>query len=335
MEKDISVIIATYNRALDLSKTLEGMVKTVKGDLAIEYVVVDNGSNDQTKSVVDTFYDRIPINYIFELRSGKNRALNTALEKCKLGKIVIFTDDDVDVSPDWFVSILSVCDRWPNHAVFGGRINVNFPIKDVPKWALDPFLSSVAFSHHHYSDQECLYGDGLTPFGPNFWVRREVFDNGRRFNEAIGPRPTNRMMGSETSFLMTLLKEGYEIVYSPTVVVGHRIQRRLIGFYPVCRRAYRLGRGEAHIHDLTRPIKLDKYWPSLRQNITAWRFYLRGSIILSIFKVFIEFIYSSKEKRTLNVASKLRKLGYKVEASRILREHSIIKTPVMRSTSTQ
>src|SRR4030043_1747507 len=109
MARDITVIIGTYNRAQELARTLEGMAKAEKRGLSVEFVVVDNGSTDSTKSVVDLFHGRIPINYIFEPRSGKNRALNTALENCTLGEIVVFTDDDVDVSPDWLVLISQGC----------------------------------------------------------------------------------------------------------------------------------------------------------------------------------------------------------------------------------
>jgi validoxylamine A glucosyltransferase len=56
---DISVIIPTYNRAQDLRKTLEGMVRADKGNLAVEIVVVDNGNTDQTKLVVESFHDRL------------------------------------------------------------------------------------------------------------------------------------------------------------------------------------------------------------------------------------------------------------------------------------
>jgi len=310
MIHDISVIIATYNRAQDLSKTLESMVRTDKSGLTVEFIIVDNGSTDQTKSVVDSFSDRISIHYIFEARSGKNRALNTALEKCELGKIVVFTDDDVDVSPDWLVSIRSVCDRWPNHAVFGGRINVVFPVEKVPEWASDPYLSSLCFAHHDYSDKECIYGTHMTPYGPNFWVRQEVFDDGRRYDEVIGPCPTNRIMGSETSFLIALLKDNYEIIYSPTAVVGHRVQPKTLKFSSICQRGYRLGRGEAHYLGL--PAQ-----NLLRNHFLLWLLYRNGSIIWYFFKVIASFIFSKKEQRRSSVVNKLQGLGYRVEAVRL------------------
>ncbi len=328
---DISVIFATHNRAKELGKTLDGMVRTEKADLAVEFIVVDNGSTDQTKSVVNSFASCLQIRYIFEPRSGKNCALNTALEQCKLGKIVVFTDDDVDVSADWLVSIRSVCDRWPNHAVFGGRINVIFPHEKIPSWASDPYLSSLGFARHDYSHGECVYSGGVTPFGPNYWVRREIFDNGRRFNESIGPRPTNRIMGSETSFLVTLLKDGYEFVYAPTVNVSHRIQTEMLKLSSIYRRAYRWGRGQAHIFDLPEQSLLTKCWPRLSENRLAWRFYRTASVVLYAFKTLASFTFSNKTQRPLNVVKKMEMLGYRVEAM-----HFASQVPAkLRKTSSQ
>jgi len=320
MSCDVSVILATYNRAQGLARTLEGMARTENGNLAVEVVIVDNGSTDQTKSVVESFCKSLRIRYLFEPRSGKNYALNTALETCTLGKIVVFTDDDVDVSPDWLISIRSVCDRWPSHFVFGGRIDVVFPTGKVPKWASDPYLSALGFAHHDYSNDECVYAHGITPFGPNYWVRREIFDNGRRFDGQVGPRPTNRISGSETSFLVALLKDGYEIVYSPTVTVAHRIQSEMLKVSSIYRRAYRWGRGQAHIFDLPTQSLLTKCWPKLNENPLAWRLYRIASIVLYAFKAFASFIFSNKTQRPLNVVKKMEMLGYRVEAMRLAKQ---------------
>jgi len=260
--------------------------------------------------VVDSFSERIPIRYFFEARSGKNRALNTALENCNLGEIVVFTDDDVDVSPDWLISIRSVCERWPNHSVFGGRINVVFPGDKVPQWTRDPFLYALGFAHHNISDRECIYRAFATPLGPNYWVRRDVFGNGRRFYEAIGPRPKNRIMGSETSFLISLQKAGYEIVYSPMAIVSHRVQPDMIRLSTLFRRAYREGRGTAHINGLPR-LSL------LKKSPAAWHLHRTGSIIFYTFKLFVSLVFSSTEQRPRNVVKNMRDLGYRIEAMRL------------------
>jgi L-malate glycosyltransferase len=243
---DISVILATFNRANDLSRTLEKLAQTDRGDLLVNFVIVDNGSTDKTKEIINSFLNRIRIKYLFEPRNGKNIALNTALNSCELGKIVVFIDDDVDVDRDWLTAISTICERWPNHEVFGGKIEVIFPVKKVPQWAKDPFISSFNFARHDYSKYECIYDSRHAPFGPNYWVRSSVFNNKRRFNEIVGPRQKNRIMGSESTFLFQLVKEGYQIVYSPKAIVKHRVQKRNMYLIEMLKRAYRQGRGQAY-----------------------------------------------------------------------------------------
>jgi glycosyltransferase involved in cell wall biosynthesis len=314
MAPDITVIIATYNRAQELARTLEGMARTGNGGLAVQFVVIDNGSTDQTKLVVDSFSKRIPIHYIFEARSGKNRALNTALENCDLGEIVVFTDDDVDASPDWLISINQVCKRWPTHSVFGGRINVVYPIEKIPKWATDPFVSSLAFAHHNYSNEECIYRKYVTPFGPNLWVRREIFSNGRRFDERVGPRQTNRIGGSEISFLTTLQKDGYEIVYSPTAVVGHRIQPEVLKSSIVYSRSYRWGRAKPYIYGLPQQALLINHpavW-HLKRYLALTRTTLTMALLM---------LFTFGKKRLISCAPRFESIGYDIEAIRFAKKN--------------
>ena len=49
---DISVLIATYNRAEIIRQTLESMTGLDREGISIEFVVVDNNSSDHTKEVI-------------------------------------------------------------------------------------------------------------------------------------------------------------------------------------------------------------------------------------------------------------------------------------------
>lgn len=309
MSIDISVIIPTYNRASELTRTIEGMVNCEKRDLTVEFVVVDNGSRDQTKQVVDSFSSRLPTRYLFEARPGKSRALNTALETVELGDIVVFTDDDVDPSREWLVSIISACKRWPNHSVFGGRINVAFPTDNVPKWVFESEIYERAFGYHNYWDEERIYASRLVPFGANFWVRKEILSRSRKFNEEIGPVAGHIIPGEDMSFLTALFDEGFEIVYAPSAVVTHRIQSDSLRLSRVCRRVYQAGRGEAYVLDLPRP-------ELLRRNPTLWRAHRIASIAFHAAMALPSLLCPDKDQRSLNVAMQLYKLGYRVEGIR-------------------
>jgi len=310
MSIDISVIIPTYNRASDLYRTLEGMANCQRGNLRVEFVVVDNGSTDQTKQVVDSYSSRLATRYLFEARSGKSRALNTALETVELGDIVVFTDDDVDPSREWLVSIFSTCERWPQHSVFGGGIDISFPDEKVPKWALDPAISAGAFGYHNYCSHECIYENRLTPYGANFWLRKEVLGNGRRFSEAIGPYPNGMILGEDILFLARLLDDGFEIVYSPSAVVIHRVRPEMLNLHKIYRRAYQAGRGDTRVTSLP-------HLTLLGQSPTLWRLHRAGSIMLHTVRVLQSLFFSDKDQRPRNVVKNMRDIGFRVESFRL------------------
>ena len=116
---DISVIIATYNRAEILRGALQSMAGLDREGISVEFVVVDNKSTDNTKEVIESFKQRLPIKYLFEERAGKSFALNKVLNEVPLGKIVVFTDDDIVANNNWLVAISEICKQWPDHSVFG------------------------------------------------------------------------------------------------------------------------------------------------------------------------------------------------------------------------
>lgn len=314
---DVSILIPTHNRSEDLWLTLDKMKAVNRKSLTVEFVVIDNGSKDDTKSVVESFAKDIPVRYLFESRSGKNCALNYALDTAPLGEIVVFTDDDIVPDPEWLHAIVETCKRWPNHSIFGGRIYVVWPHDNIPEWANDPHIQGLGFTAHNISDHECIYNRRQFPFGPNLWVRREIFANGRRFNEKIGPRPKNRIMGSESSFLLKLQDDGYEFVYSPYAIVGHRIQSDVITAFGIWQRAYRLGRSAPHLRGLPDRNQLEKH-PLI------WRLLRFVTIIRLILRIFAVALLQSSDQRVIRIVYLIQNIGRNVEALRLARNEAII-----------
>ena len=102
-----SVVIATYNRADELLKTLESLSRLQVGE-PWEVVIVDNNSSDNTKEVVLKASSDfpVPLRYFFEPEQGRSAALNTGI-KAAQGEIIVTTDDDVRLEENW----LSNADR--------------------------------------------------------------------------------------------------------------------------------------------------------------------------------------------------------------------------------
>lgn len=243
---DLTVLMPTLDRAKVLRETLEALCAVRRGNLSVELVVIDNGSGDDTQAVLSEFTSRLPLRPIYEPRAGKCNALNRALRASTLGDIVVFTDDDVTPDPGWFEAIVATSQRWPEHSVFGGRIDVGWPNGVArPHWVGDRHVQAIAFSAHHVADHEGPYGSG-EPFGPNFWVRRAAL-KGVRFRADLGPHPTRRTLGDESEFLRQLRRRGFPPIYTPHARVVHRIEPERTTERAVYRRAYQSGRGTVHV----------------------------------------------------------------------------------------
>ncbi|HXG45985.1 MAG TPA: glycosyltransferase [Methylomirabilota bacterium] len=242
----LTVLIATCNRARALRETLEAMTRVDRSGLEVEWVVVDNNSTDDTAAVIHDFASRLPLKSLFVARPGKNCALNEAINTFPLGELVVFTDDDVTPDRGWLRAMAAAGARWPRCSVFGGPIQLAFPEGEPPAWCRSRFVEDFAFCRHDHGPEERIYPPGRNPYGANLAVRRQVFERGLRYNEEVGPRPKDRKIGSETTFLETLARHGYEMIYVPSAVIHHRISSDQCRFSYLRRRAYRFGKGRIH-----------------------------------------------------------------------------------------
>lgn len=283
---DISVILSTHNRADMLRQTLEAMTRLDRSGLDVEFVVVDNNSKDDTDAVIDSFANRLPLTHLFEPRPGKNCALNRALSECELGEVVVFTDDDVSPDARWLEAIRDSMNRWLDTNVFGGKIIPELPLGEIPSWAKSDWIQGLVFSAHSPQPEEGPYVGDVLPFGPNMWVRRSVFDSGLRFNEMVGPKPENRIMGSETEFLLNLFRTGEKAVYVPSAVIVHRLAQAQVSKRSLYVRSYRWGR--------SLPYMLGPWRAAFEQrHPLAWRalciirlFYAGGTLLLNFLSPF-------------------------------------------------
>lgn len=92
-----SVIIPTYNRAKLLNKCLRSLAEQTFRDF--EVLVCDDGSRDNSKDIVDSYKDRLNIQYLWEENwGGPARPRNRGIQASK-GEWICFLDSD-----DWWES---------------------------------------------------------------------------------------------------------------------------------------------------------------------------------------------------------------------------------------
>jgi GT2 family glycosyltransferase len=223
---DVSIVIATWNRARLLEGALEALVRQqAPATLRFEILVVDNNSSDSTPEVVRSASTgaAVPIRYIFEPRQGLSHARNRGVREAH-GKILAFTDDDVLPEPDWVSQVAAAMARWRAHGI-GGRI--------LPRWESPPpgwitenrhLLNRLALMD---SQESRLLSLPLPPrpqiWGANMAFRRELFEAVGNFDPRRGVVGRSLSRGEEIDVIRRALQKGFRIAYDPALVVLHRI----------------------------------------------------------------------------------------------------------------
>jgi glucosyl-dolichyl phosphate glucuronosyltransferase len=240
---DLTVLLATRNGERVLPRTLEGYCRLERVTTAWKLVIVDNGSDDSTPAVLESFKERLPLETLTQPKPGKNRALNYGLGTLE-GQLAIITDDDAIPDPSFINAWGRYLVAKQDHGLFGGSVGAFFEVPP-PKWLLE----SKASFEMLFATRDLPEGpiDAGLIFGPNMAVRRSIFDAGFRFNENIGPNGSdpNYPMGSETEFCRRVERSGVQAWFARGPRVEHIVRESQLNGSYWAKRFYRHGRGTA------------------------------------------------------------------------------------------
>jgi glycosyltransferase involved in cell wall biosynthesis len=240
---EVAVLLATCRRDGTLRSCLESLLRVEGSGFKWEALVVDNAGQQSTRELVESYRGQLNVRYLLEATPGKNNALNRALEEAR-GELLVFTDDDIVADPRWLHEMWRGAARWPEHAVFAGRILPKWPGAMGPPFGINDPHIRAAFCIADWDLEEGPIASARV-WGPNMAVRAGVFRSGIRFNAAVGPRGSNYVMGSETELTCRLESQGMGAIYLPRSVVWHQIRSEQLTIKWLHGRAYRAGRGEA------------------------------------------------------------------------------------------
>ena len=217
-----SVIIATYNRAEELVKTLESL-KKLESTGPWEVIIVDNNSSDNTRDVVLQAVGSfpVPLHYLLEKEQGRSAALNAGIRASK-GEILAITDDDVRVDAQWLRNAEQALERLDCDYVGGkalpiwsGKIPNWMPNRGGKHWGVIALLD--------YGPEPIEFDDKKVPLGVNTVFRRHCFDRAGLWDNNIG-RKAGTLLGQEVrEWAQRGRAAGLRGFYSPDLIVHHVI----------------------------------------------------------------------------------------------------------------
>lgn len=221
----VSIAICTFNRAQSLRRTLDSLVvMRVPTDIAWEIVIVNNNSTDHTDNVISEYVERLPVRREFEPRTGKSNALNRAIDVAR-GDYILWTDDDVVVDPGWLTAYVEAFRRWPEAAVFGGRITPRYE-PPAARWIMQAEAVLVGpYAIRDFGDQVhplSAEDENHFPFGAN-WAMRAKEQRAFRYDPELGPVPNRIRNQEEMELLHRVLKSGATGYWIPEAKVEHCI----------------------------------------------------------------------------------------------------------------
>lgn len=224
-----SIIIPTLNRSVYLERTLNGLLESDFNPREFEIIVIDNGSTDNTKIIVEKFiqdYQAYRIIYIYDDQPGMLTGRHRGAQVAK-GQILTFIDDDIKAVKGWLTAIIEAFSDPDVHLV-GGR-NLPEYEKTPPKWL-------QWFWHNHPSGKFCGslslldFGENLIEIDPvyiwglNFSIRKKTLYELGGFHPDCIPRSLQHFQGDgETGLTMKAKEKGYKAVYQPMALVYHLV----------------------------------------------------------------------------------------------------------------
>lgn len=232
----ISVVIATCNRVHLLKNCIRSLEQQSLDKDLFEVIVVNDGSTDSTKQLLEDFKKktRINFNYINQENRGVSSARNTGIDNAR-GDYVAFTDDDCIVPEGWLAKMYQLFNMvGGNVAGIGGPLDcvtrqqdsyiANF-IQFVDEFNYIPVLKKYFIWYVHTSR---LKGTEQVPYlrTSNAIFRKKCLKEIEGFDVNF-----KRPGGEDPDLCYRLLNKGYRFHFDKDLVVLHNSRERFTEYF--------------------------------------------------------------------------------------------------------
>lgn len=211
-----SVIVPVYNRPEEINDLLQSL--TLQQNKNFEVIIVEDGSANSCRDVVDSYRDKLRIEYIVKQNSGPGPSRNVGYARAKGDYFVVF-DSDCIIPPEYF----NVVDEALSRNVFdawGGpdRAHRNFtPLQQAMAYTMSSVLTTGGIRGGKKSI------GSFQPRSFNMGISRKVF-------EKTGGFKLNRL-AEDIELSIRMRKLGLNVVLLAEAYVYHKRRTNLHQFY--------------------------------------------------------------------------------------------------------
>ncbi|MCI6893741.1 MAG: glycosyltransferase [Bacteroidales bacterium] len=201
-----SVIVPVYNRRDEVRDLLESLA--CQSLQNFEAIIVEDGSSDPCKDIVESFAGRVDVQYHYKDNEGRSIARNYGIERAK-GEYFIFFDSDCVIPADYFKTLTA---RLEEHYVpcFGGPDAAHDSFTDVQKainFSMTAFLTTGGIRGGKVQMEK------FVPRSFNMGYSRQVWEKVGGFRE---------MFSEDIDMSTRIRKGGFEISLIRDAFVYHK-----------------------------------------------------------------------------------------------------------------
>ncbi|MES2999073.1 MAG: glycosyltransferase family 2 protein [Pseudomonadota bacterium] len=243
----VTVVMPTCGRPLAPREAIRSLLACDLPRRGVEVVVVDNNSDEAMSSALRAICESAgdPVRYVAEPSPGQSAARHRGAIEAH-GEVLIYVDDDVQVSPAWIDAFLNAFEDGsvglaggPSIPVFSGSI---------PPWFWD-FIQPTPYGGWMCGWLSLLdigkTVDGVDPiwiWGLNFAIRRELLFKLGGFHPDLVPASMQRWQGDgETGLAFKATTSGVRCVYLQDALLHHVIGADRMTPEAFAKRAYYQG----------------------------------------------------------------------------------------------
>jgi GT2 family glycosyltransferase len=208
---EVSVVICTRNRAESCARTVASLLAAARP--GAEIVVVDQSPGPETRLAIAALAGGAAVRHESSPARGLSAARNHGLRLAR-GSLVLFTDDDCVVEPDWV-------EAWRRAAAAAPDMGVGFGQVSCPPY--DPTRGYTAgFDVRAGSHGVELFrlGTGQVGMGANMVVPRRVWEELGGFDEGLGAG-ARFVSAEDCDFAYRAVRAGRRILHVREARVWH------------------------------------------------------------------------------------------------------------------
>lgn len=262
--KKFSVIVPVFNRPNEIDELLDSLSKQTVNNF--EVLIIEDGSKEDCKNVIEKYKDKLEIHYFFKENSGPGDSRNYGMSRIKTD-FMIFFDSDCIIPPQYFEIIEKSLTENPVDC-YGAPDSAHESFTKLQK-AINYAMTSIITTGGVRNKRNKL--DNYQPRSFNMGFSKEVF------NKVGGYRDIHP--GEDPDLSYRIINAGFKIGLIPEAIVYHK---RRIDFSKFVKQVYKFAVARTILMKwYTEKTKLVYTFPSLFLIGTVGLLFL--SIVISIY----------------------------------------------------